>query len=130
MNTTSASTGTRPSAATAVGWLAIAGTAGAIFMSLAHVGVGVPVVGGGQVVMPVAVAMAVGAVLYAAVAYAAFTQASWAWPAALAVNGIALVATLGPPYRGSSELVAIILSLVAIGILVSPPGRAALRRRT
>lgn len=113
-----------------MGVLALIGTAGAVFMSLAHVGVGVPVVGGGQLVLPVAVGMAVGALLYAAVAYAAFAQASWAWPAALAVNGIALVVTLGPPSRGNSELVAIAISLVALGILVSPPGRAALRRRT
>lgn len=134
MNTSSAnataSARTRPPAAIAVGCLAIVGTAGAIFMSLAHMGVGVPLIGGGQMVLPVAIGMAVGAALYAAVAYAAFTQASWAWPAALAVNGIALVATLGPPTRGASELVPIIISLVALAILVSPAGRAALRRRT
>lgn len=129
MNTTAASTRTRPPAATAVGWLAVAGTAGAAFMSVAHLGVAVPLVGRGQEVLPVAIGMAVGAVLYAAVAYAAFRQTSWAWPAALAVNGIALASTLSPPYRGVFELVSILVSLVALGILVSPPGRAALRHR-
>lgn len=117
---------TRPPAATAVAWLAVLGVAGAAFMSLAHLDVGLPFVEVGRVVMPVAIGMAVGAVLYAAVAYGAFTQRSWAWPVALVVNGIALAATLGSPGRGGVGLVAIAVSVIAIAVLVSPPGRAAL----
>lgn len=116
---------TRPPAATAVAWLALVGVAGAIFMSLAHFNVGVPFLDVGRVILPVAVSLAVGAVLYALVAYGAFTRASWAWPAALVVNGIALAATLGPPFRGLFELVPIAVSLAAIVVLVSRPGRAA-----
>lgn len=130
MNTTAPSTSrTRQSAATAVGWLAVVGTVGAAIMALAHLDVGVPFVEVGRVVLPVAIGLAVGAVLYAAVAYGAFTQASWAWPAALVVNGIALAATAGPPFRGLFELVPIAVSLAAIGVLVSRPGREALLHR-
>lgn len=126
---TSASPRTRPPAASAVGWLAVVGVVGAVIMSLAHLDVPVGFLDVGRVVLPVAIGLAVGAVLYAVVAYGAFTQASWAWPAALIVNGIALAATLGPPSRGPFELVPIAVSLVAIGVLVSPAGRAALLRR-
>lgn len=118
---------TRPAAA-AVGWLALVGVVGALFMSLAHLNLGLPFVEVGQVVMPVAAGMAVGAALYAVVAYGAFTRASWAWPAALVVNGIALAVTLGPPFRGPSELAPIAVSLAALAVLVSPSGRAALLR--
>lgn len=131
MNTSSATRArTRPPAATAVGWLAVVGVVGAVFMSLAHLDVGVPFLEVGRVVMPVAIGLAVGAVLYAVVAYGAFSRASWAWPAALVVNGIALAATAGPPFRGLFELVPIAVSLVAIAILVSRPGREALLHRT
>ncbi|HVM15184.1 MAG TPA: hypothetical protein VM287_12780 [Egibacteraceae bacterium] len=131
MNTSSTThTPTRHPAATAVGWLAVVGVVGAVFMSLAHLDVGVPFLEVGRVVLPVAIGLAVGAVLYAVVAYGAFSQASWAWPAALIVNGIALAATAGPPFRGAFELVPIAVSLVAIGILVSRPGRDALLHRT
>lgn len=126
VNTTSTSPRTRPIAATAVGWLAVVGVVGAIFMSLAHLDLPVPFLDVGRVVLPVAIGLAVGALLYAVVAYGAFTQRSWAWPVALVVNGIALAATAGPPFRGLFELVPIAVSLAAIAVLVSPPGRAAL----
>lgn len=129
MNTTSTTPRTRPPAATAIGWLAIVGVVGAIVMSLAHLDLPVPFLEVGRVVLPVAIGLAVGAVLYAVVAYGAFTQRSWAWAAALVVNGIALAATAGPPFRGLFELVPIAVSLVAIGILVSRPGREALLHR-
>lgn len=118
---------TRPPAAAAVGWLAILGVVGATFMSLAHTGLDLGFSGGGRAILPVAVGMAVGAVLYALVAFGAFTSRSWAWPAALLVNAIALAATLFP-FRWPSGLVPLAISLAAIGILVSRPGRAAFLR--
>lgn len=126
---TAASSRTRPPAATAVGWLAVVGVVGAVFMSLAHLDVALPLLEVGRVVLPVAIGLAIGAVLYALVAYGAFTQRSWAWPAALVVNGIALAATAGPPFRGLFELVPIAVSLAALGVLVSRPGREALLNR-
>lgn len=119
---------TRSPAAATVGWLALVGVAGAVFMALAHLDLGLPFTEVRQVVLPVAIGMAVGAVLYALVAYGAFTRKSWAWPAALVVNGIALAVTLGPPFRGAVELVPVVVSLAAIAVLVSRPGRAALLR--
>lgn len=130
MNTTSTFSRTRPPAATAVAWLSVAGVAGAVFMSLAHLDVALPFTDVGQVVLPVAIGMAVGAVLYAVVAYGAFAQRSWAWPTALVVNGVALAATLGSPGRGRVVgMAAIAVSLAALGLLVSRPGRDALLHR-
>lgn len=115
---------TRPPAVTAVGWLALVGMAGAVVMSLAHSGWDVGFLGGGQAIPPVAVGLAVGAVLYALVAFGALSRRSWAWPAALVVNAVALAATL-IPFRWPSGLVPLAISLAAIGVLVSRPGRAA-----
>jgi hypothetical protein len=122
----------RPPAATVVGFLALLGMVGAAIMTLAHLDLGVAFLDalGPEGSLPaVAAGFAVGAALYAAVAYAAFARTRWAWPAALAVNGLALLATLGPPRRpGPVEPAAIVVSAVALAILVSPAGRRALRR--
>jgi hypothetical protein len=129
--TTRAPATRRPFAATAIGALAGLGALGSLVMTLAHLDLDLPLISGlgpeGSLV-PVAIGFAVGTVLYGAVAYGAFARARWAWPAALVLNAVALLATLGPPRRpGLFEPVAIAVSLLALGILVSPPGRRALR---
>lgn len=114
---------------TAVGWLAVVGTIGAAVMSVAHWGVAVPLlIDVGRVVAPVAVALAVGALLYAAVAVGAFTRQPWVWPLALVVNGLALLATASPPFRGPVELIAVAVSLAALVVVLSPRGRRAFGR--
>jgi hypothetical protein len=42
-------------------------------------------------------------------------------------TGLALLSTLAPPFRGPVELVAIAVSAVALGVLLSGGGRAAFR---
>lgn len=123
----------RPPAATAVGVLAALGVIGAIFMALAHSGLDLPLVSalGAPRIVPVAVGFAVGAVLFGAVAWAALTQASWAWPFAVATNGIAFASSV-MPWRGinRSGLPALV-TLAALALLASRNGREALpyRRR-
>lgn len=129
MDTSTVPSSTRPAAATLVGVLALVGVVGAIIMAVAHLGAAVPGVTVGRVVAPVAAGLAVGAVLYALVAYGVFRRKPWAWPAALAVNAVALAATLAPPQRGGFEYVPIAISILALGVLVSRPGREALLTR-
>jgi hypothetical protein len=115
-------------AASAVGWLAVIGAVGAAVMSLAHWDVPMPLVDDvGRVVAPVAVALGIGAVLYVAVAFGSFRRMRWAWPLGLVVNGLALLSTVAPPFRGPVELVAIVVSGAALALLLSRPGRSAFR---
>lgn len=125
----------RAAAARAVGWLAAAGAAGSAVMSLSHAGVTLPAVSGlgpgmGQaVVLPaVAAGFAVGAVLFGAVAVGAFRHRPWAWAAGVAVNGLTL-ASAALPFRGLPSALAIAVTLAALGVLLSRPGREALRPR-
>jgi hypothetical protein len=111
-----------------VAWLAVVGAVGATVMSLAHWDVPMPLVEDvGRVVAPVAASLAVGAILYVAVAIGAFRRRRWTWPLALVVNGLALLSTAAPPFRGPVELIAIAVSAVALGVLLSGGGRAAFR---
>lgn len=124
-----ATTTSRPPAATAVAWLAVLSALGSAAMSVAHLGVELPVLGGGVELVPVAVGFAVGAVLYALVAVGAFALRGWSWPLALIVNALAVAVTAAPPFRGGVEAVALGVGLVALALLVSRPGRQALLYR-
>ncbi len=118
---------TRPAAATAVGVLALLGFVGSAVMAVAHFGVEViPGLDPG-LILPAAIGFVVGAVLYAVVAYGAFTVAGWAWWAGLVVNGLAF-ASAAYPFRGWMSAVAMAVSAAAIVVLLSPPGREAFRR--
>jgi hypothetical protein len=106
--------------------LAGLGTVGAAFMSIAHLGVDVPLIGGpGRMLLPVAIGFAVGTALFAAVAVGVLRRASWAWPVAVVVNGLAFVSAVVPP-RGAFSFVAGGITLLAVALLVAPAGRAAL----
>lgn len=130
MSDPTASATTRPPAAVIVGVLAVVGALGSGLMTLGHLGLDLPLLeafGPGRLLAPVAAAFAVGTVLYVVVAYAAFTLTSWAWPVALVVNAVAFL-TAAFPYRGWVSGAAIAVSLASIVVLVTPAGRAALRR--
>lgn len=118
--------------ARAVGWLAAAGAAGSAVMSLSHAGVTLPGVSalmpGSIVLPPVAAGFAVGAVLFGAVAVGAFRRRPWAWAAGVAVNGVTL-AGAAVPFRGPPSALAIAVTLAALGVLISRPGREGLRPR-
>jgi hypothetical protein len=126
--TTSTDT-SRPPAATAVGALAVLGVVGSVVMTLAHLGLGIPALdalGPGRLIVPAAASFAVGTVLYAIVAYGALRVAGWAWLAGLVVNTLAFV-TSAFPYRGWVSGAAMAVSIAAIAVLLSPPGRSAFR---
>lgn len=131
--TVSKDTSKRPMAATAVGWLAVLGVLGSAAMTVAHLGIELPLLGGGVTLVPVAVGFAVGTVLFAATAYGTFTLRPWAWPVALVVNALALASTASPLSRGDIEpatVGAVVATLLAMVVLVSRPGRQALLYRS
>lgn len=126
-------TSRRPKAATTVGGLAVLGCLGSAAMTVAHLGVELPLLGGGVTLVPVAVGFAVGTLVFAATAYGAFTLQSWAWPVALVINALALASTWSPLSRGDIEPVtvgAVAASLLSLIVLVSRPGRQALLYRS
>jgi hypothetical protein len=67
-------------------------------------------------------------VLFALVAYGAFRTARWAWPVALVVNSLAFLSSVFP-VRGVEALVPAAVTLGAIALLLSRPGRDALLHR-
>jgi hypothetical protein len=117
----------RPTAATAVGVLAVLGVVGAIVMTLAHLGIDLGFIRAVRLV-PVAAGFAVGSLLFAAVAFGAFRRAAWAWPLGVVVNGLAFVSSIFP-VRGLEALVPAAVTLAALVILLSRPGRDALLYR-
>lgn len=127
---------TRPSpsaAARAVAVLGALGAVGSALMAVSHAGVTLPLLaaigpGGDRALPGVAAGFAVGVVLFALVAAGAWRQRPWAWAAALVVNGVALVvATV--PWRGPASGAAAVITVAALAVLLSPPGRAAFLNR-
>lgn len=123
----------RHPAATAVGVLAVLGAVGSIVMTLAHIDLGIPVIaefGPGRTILPAAIGFSFGALLFAAVAYGAFAERTWAWPLALVVNTLALASAL-MPWRGLERSgVPVLVTVVALVVLLSPAGRRGLLRRS
>ena len=117
---TSSAAPTRPTAATVVAVLGALGMVGSAAMIALHLTLDLP---------GLAVAFGLGVLAYAAVTLGALRQASWTWPVALVVNAIALASTV-MPWRGleRSGLPALV-AVVALGVLVSRPGRDALLYR-
>jgi hypothetical protein len=115
----------RASAATAVAVLAVLGAAGGIAMTVFHV----DLYRAGALPLAVPVGFAAGAVAFAAVAFGAWTRARWAWPAAVVVNGLGFVAAVFP-WRGPQALAPAAMTALALAVLVSPGGRAALLSRS
>ncbi|MDP8977759.1 MAG: hypothetical protein M3N17_04150, partial [Actinomycetota bacterium] len=65
-------------------------------------------------------------VAFAAVAVGAFRRRPWAWAAGVALNGLALTSAV-MPFRGPPSALAAAVTLAALGLLASRPGREALR---
>ena len=131
MTTTRTSTDDRL-VAQAVGWLSVVGAIGSAALAVGHLGIDVPLLSalgpeGGGVVVPAAVAFLVGTVGFATVAYGAFTHARWTWTVGVVWNVLAVLAGIGQ-YRGVASAIGIVVALAALAVLVSPPGRRALRR--
>lgn len=103
---------------------------GCLALAVGHSGVTVPLIsrlgpGGGQAVVPAAVAFAVATVLLAVLTIGAWRQQPWAWAAGLAVHGM-VFAGAAFPYRGVGSLVGMLLAGSAFVLLASRPGREAM----
>lgn len=110
----------RSGVATAIGVLAVVGVVGSVVMVVAHVSLDLPVVAG---------LFVVGAILFGVAAYGVFRRATWAWPVALVVNGLGFVSSV-MPWRGlTNSGPPALITLVALGLLLSPAGREALLYR-
>jgi hypothetical protein len=99
-------------------------------LAVAHSGVDVPLLsrigpGGGDAVVPAAVAFTIATALLAVVAVGLWRGRAWAWAAGLALHGI-ILAGAALPYRGMASLVGIVLTGTAFILLASRPGRRAL----
>jgi hypothetical protein len=108
----------------------VIGIAGALVMALAHSPFEVPVVDAlipAPSIPPLAASFVLGAALFGVVAYGVFTLASWAWWAALVVNGIGFLSS-SFPWRGPIGVIPAAVTLLALFVLISPQGRAALKR--
>ncbi len=124
------SSSARPAAASAVSVLALLGVVGSAVMTLAHLGLTIPIIedlGPGRLLLPVAIGFAIGTVLYAVVAFGALAVAGWAWGAALVVNALAFLSAAFP-YRGWVSGVAMVVSAAALVVLLTPAGRNAFAR--
>lgn len=109
----------RPRAATVIGVLGAIGLAGSAFMAVAHLSLSTAIAAG----------FGLGVVLFGAVTYGALRQTSWAWPVGLAVNAIALAGSV-MPWRGLERSgLPTLITVTALALLVSRPGRDALLYR-
>ena len=126
----SGSTGTGTRRLDAAVLVSAALAVGSALLSVAHLGVGVPVLsalgpGGDRAVLPAAIAFAVAAVLHGATSAGLARRRAWAWPlgvliAAMTVLGAAM------PFRGAVSALGIALAAVQLWLLLSGQTRRAL----
>lgn len=127
MNTQSpAGTSARAWPATTVAVLAALAALASLVMTVAHLDISVPPLMEGVDVPPfVPGGFAVATILCAIVAFGALRTARWAWWMGVIVFALAVLVILGSPARNWLSYVVLGASVLSIGILVAPPGRAA-----
>ena len=107
----------RPAMSTAVAALSVLGAIGSAVMVPAHLSLGMT---------NLAIGFGVGIAAYLLLAFGAARQRAWAWPLGLVVNAIGLAAA-AMPWRGLDRSgLPTLVCLIALGLLVSRSGRAAL----
>lgn len=127
--TTTETRSTPPVAARAAAGLTGLIAVGSALMAVSHAGVTVPLLAalgpGGQRALPeVATGFAVATVLFAVVAVGAWRLRAWAWAGGLVLHGVALIAAT-MPWRGPVSGVAAAISIAALAVLATRPGRTA-----
>lgn len=132
MATTEART-TPPAAVRAAAALTALMAVGSALMAVSHAGVSVPLLAalgpGGQRALPeVATGFAVAAALFAVVAVGAWRRRPWAWAIGLVLHGVALIAAT-IPWRGPVSGAAAVVTVAALAVLATRPGRIAFLRR-
>lgn len=103
--------------------------AGSALMAVSHAGVSVPLLAalgpGGQRALPeVAAGFAVATVLFAVVAVGAWRRRPWSWAVGLVLHGVALIAVT-VPWRGPVSGAAAVVTVAALVVLATRPGRTA-----
>jgi hypothetical protein len=121
-----------PGAARVVGWLAALMAVGCGLLAVGHAGVELPVVsaigpGGNRPVPQAVAAFGLGTLAFATVAVGVFRRSRWAWPAATALNALALAAGLRQ-YRGAASAIGLTMAVAALALLATPATRGALLR--
>ncbi|HUH07702.1 MAG TPA: hypothetical protein VML96_07840 [Egibacteraceae bacterium] len=112
---------------TALAWLAGLAAAGSAIMALAHMGLQIPVIsglgpGGARSVPVAALVFGISTLMFLLILFGMLMRRAWAWPVALVGNGFALIGAANP-FRGPVSAAAIAVTVAAIAILLSPPGR-------
>ena len=120
----------RPAAATIATAVTAVLALGCLALAIGHMGIAVPLIsrlgpGGGNAVVPAAIAFWIATALLTLLAGGLWRQRPWAWAVGLVVHGIVL-AGAAFPYRGWGSLVGIVLAGSVFALLVSRPGRDAL----
>ena len=120
----------RPAVVTITTVITAALALGCLALAVGHSGVTVALIsrlepGGGQAVVPAAVAFTVATVLLVVLTVGTWRRRPWAWAAGLALHGVVLAAA-AMPYRGIGSLVGIVLAGSAFLLLASRSGREAM----
>lgn len=106
---------------------------GCAALAIAHAGIEVPVLssigpGGDDPVVPAAIAFTVATIVLAAAAIGVRRMRPWGWALGVVVHSLVFLGA-AMPYRGIASLLAIIVSGVCIGLLLTPAARRALLAR-
>jgi hypothetical protein len=119
-------TGTGSPAAAAVAVFAALAALASLVMTIAHLDISVPPLMQGVDVPPFVPGMfAVATVACVVVLVGALRRARWGWWAGLVVFGLAVPVILGSPTRNWLSYLVLATAIVALVVLVSPPGRRA-----
>lgn len=107
--------------------------AGCAALAIGHAGVDLGPVsrlgpGGGQAVIPAAIAFTVATLALAVIAWGLWCHRAWAWSAGLVLHGL-IVVSAAVPFRGAGSLAGIVLAGAAAATLLSPQARNALLGR-
>jgi hypothetical protein len=124
--TTETTTTSRPWPATAVGVISLVAAAASLLMTLAHLGISIPVLLEAVTVLPpVAIGFAVATLLCVTVAVGAFRTARWGWWAGVIVFGLAVLVIAGSPARNWVSYTVLATAIANLVILLITPGRRA-----
>lgn len=122
---TETTTTARPWPATAVGVLSLIAAVASLMMTLAHLGISIPVLlEAAAVLPPVAIGFAVATLLCVVVAVGAFQGARWGWWAGVIVFGLAVLVIAGSPARNWVSYTVLAAAIANLVILLIPAGRS------
>ena len=113
-------------AATVLAWVVAFGT---LLLAIAHTGVTIPLLSalgpdGDSAVPPAVVAFTVATILFAAIALGLARQSKVAWWGGIGLSAAIILSSIGQ-FRGAVSALGIVLAVLLIALLLSPPSRQA-----